>query len=76
MLGIRLINEKQGKVYEFTDKEVLELFRYAYGYIDLIEDRAVKVFDDDNGDSVALRRKFKQCFKDEFKVTKNIRRFI
>lgn len=71
---MKVRNELQNTSYHFADEEVIELFMYAYGYLDLASEGVLPVIVEDTPSSAELIRKFKQCFEGEFKVTKKIRR--
>ena len=62
------VTNSKDETYNFTEKEMLKVFMYAYGYIDLSIKGHLPIDLGKNVEISNLNKKLRQCFKDEYEV--------
>lgn len=71
---MRVTNAK-GEVYKFDSEEVTTLFMWAYGYMDLSDKGHLPIDLDVDIKISELKRKLKECMKDQVGITEKTRRY-
>ena len=71
---MRVTNAK-GEVYKFDSEEVTTLFMWAYGYLDLSAKGHLTIDLEVDIKISELKRKLKECMKDQVGIIEKTRRY-
>ena len=69
-----LVTNSANEVYKFTEREVTEIFSWAYGYADIARQGLLPIDLDNNVENGEIFRKLKQLLRNDVEVIQKTKR--
>lgn len=68
------VTNSLNEVYQFTAREITEIFMWAFGYADIKQKGLLPIDLDNNVENAEIFRKLKQLLRNDIEVIQKVRR--